>query len=108
MGDTSTCADAARSHLSMDAMRFDTLARILARSSRRQSLRLVSGLGLTPLLGHGEMTAKRKKKKKHKQQPGAVPPPLPPTSPPPGPPAPPPPPTGCAPETPNVCASDNS
>ena len=72
---------AARSLHSMDAAHFDTLTRLLARSSRRQVLRLIGGVTLAGLLSSGasDATAKRRKKrhkKRHQVSPPTSPPPV--------------------------------
>jgi hypothetical protein len=49
----------------MDADRFDTLLRhFSAMPSRREALRVISGLGLAGLLGQAGVAAKHKHKKK--------------------------------------------
>jgi hypothetical protein len=69
----------------MDANTFDRwTAALTPTPTRRHALRLLSGLGLVALLGHGEAEAKHKKKHKQKHHGAASPPPV---SPPPSPPA---------------------
>jgi hypothetical protein len=53
----------------MDASCFDTLLRAFSRKpSRRDALRVLSGIGLAGLLGRADAEAKRKKRKKRKNR----------------------------------------